>query len=186
LLKFQLDLKNTKPLQQRKPNNSSITCSHYRKSVGALLFFDLTDRLTFEHTIDWLAEIHDHTEDDITIMLVGNKVDLVQESPESRKISESEAKSFAEKNNLLYSETSAKNGFNVKEAFENLVESKYKEVCLIILAIYEQQKIKKATGESSNDQDEAKIKSKILKNFNKDSSTTNLEEKKASNDSCCS
>eukprot|EP00330_Aristerostoma_sp_ATCC50986_P011466 CAMPEP_0114588814 /NCGR_PEP_ID=MMETSP0125-20121206/11429_1 /TAXON_ID=485358 ORGANISM="Aristerostoma sp., Strain ATCC 50986" /NCGR_SAMPLE_ID=MMETSP0125 /ASSEMBLY_ACC=CAM_ASM_000245 /LENGTH=128 /DNA_ID=CAMNT_0001785411 /DNA_START=308 /DNA_END=694 /DNA_ORIENTATION=+ len=55
----------------------AITTAHYRKSLGALLFYDLTDQVTFEHTQDWLNEIHEHTEDDIVIMLVGNKVDLV-------------------------------------------------------------------------------------------------------------
>lgn len=56
---------------------SPLLYSHYRKSVGALLFYDLTDGITFEHTQEWLNEIHEHTEDDIVIMLVGNKCDLV-------------------------------------------------------------------------------------------------------------
>jgi Ras family len=56
-------------------------------------------------------------------MLIGNKQDLVQDNPDLRKVTEIEAQSFADKFKLLYSETSAKTGHNVKEAFEFLVES---------------------------------------------------------------
>ena len=88
-----------------------------------MLFYDITDQITFNHTRDWLNEIQEHTEDDIVVMLVGNKLDLTLENPASRVISEHEARDFAAKNGLLYSETSAKTGQNVKEAFETLVES---------------------------------------------------------------
>lgn len=89
-----------------------------------MLFFDLTDAMTFEHTRDWLSEIHEHTEDDIIVMLIGNKYDLVLENPAQRAVSEEEAINFATVNGLLYNETSAKTGHNVKEAFESLVECK--------------------------------------------------------------
>ncbi len=89
-----------------------------------MLFYDLTDKITFDHASDWLGEIHEHTADDIVIMLVGNKQDLVQDDPSLRKVSKQDAEAFAKKYGLLYSETSAKTGFNVKEAFERLVESK--------------------------------------------------------------
>jgi Ras family. len=57
-------------------------------------------------------------------MLIGNKADLVEEDPSLRKVTIEEATDFARKYNLLFMETSAKTGHNVKEAFESLVESK--------------------------------------------------------------
>jgi len=105
----------------------SITTAHYRKSVGALLFYDLTDKTSFENAADWLREIHDHTEEGIVIMLIGNKYDLVLEDPSARKVSTEEATNFVKKYHLLYMETSAKTGYNVKEAFETLVETVYEE-----------------------------------------------------------
>mmetsp|Transcript_90791 Transcript_90791/g.126115 ORF Transcript_90791/g.126115 Transcript_90791/m.126115 type:complete len:180 (-) Transcript_90791:438-977(-) len=105
----------------------SITTAHYRKSVGALLFYDVTDYNTFKDTLNWLREIKDHTDDGIVIMLIGNKADLVKEDPSKRKVSIEEANEFANKYNLLFMETSAKTGDNVKEAFENLVETVYEE-----------------------------------------------------------
>jgi len=88
-----------------------------------MLFYDLTDQVTFNNTKEWLYEIHEHTEGDIVIMLVGNKYDLTIENNGSRAVSEQDAQKFATENGLLYSETSAKTGYNVKEAFEALVES---------------------------------------------------------------
>lgn len=82
------------------------------------------DKTTFQNTADWLKEIYDHTEEGIVIMLIGNKYDLVLENPSVRKVSTEEAIGFVKKYRLLYMETSAKTGYNVKEAFETLVESK--------------------------------------------------------------
>ena len=89
-----------------------------------MLFFDLTDRTSFENTISWLKEIKDHTEEGIVVMLVGNKYDLASENPSIRAVSRDETERFAKQYNLNYMETSAKTGYNVRESFEFLVESK--------------------------------------------------------------
>lgn len=101
----------------------SITTAHYRRSVGALLFYDLTEEQSFRNTEEWLKEIQEHTEEGIVILLIGNKYDLVEENPSERKVKIEEVQNFCKKNYLLYNETSAKTGFNVKESFEMLIES---------------------------------------------------------------
>ena len=50
---------------------------------------------------------------DISICLIGNKIDL----EEQREVSYEEGKNFAEENNLLFFETSAKDGNNIQEIF---------------------------------------------------------------------
>jgi len=50
---------------------------------------------------------------DILICLIGNKTDL----EEQREVSYEEGKNFAEENNLLFFETSAKDGNNIQEIF---------------------------------------------------------------------
>ena len=50
---------------------------------------------------------------DILICLIGNKIDL----EEKREVSYEEGKNFAEENNLLFFETSAKDGNNIQEIF---------------------------------------------------------------------
>ena len=49
----------------------------------------------------------------MTILLIGNKTDLV----EKRQVTTEEGKQFADRNGLLFLETSAKTSFNVDEAF---------------------------------------------------------------------
>jgi len=87
-----------------------------------LLFFDLTEKSTFESVARWLEDICDYGEEETVIMLIGNKRDLIKTDPSKRQVSEEEAKKLAEKHHLLYEETSAKTGENVVSAFEHLVE----------------------------------------------------------------
>lgn len=60
---------------------------------------------------------------DVIIMLVGNKVDLVQGNTEAqnRKVPTDEAQQFARENKILFIETSALLGTNVADAFEQLL-----------------------------------------------------------------
>ena len=46
--------------------------------MGALLVYDITDRMTFKNIERWLSELRQQADADITIMLVGNKSDLYQ------------------------------------------------------------------------------------------------------------
>ena len=74
----------------------AITTAHYRKSAGALLFYDLTDRKSFDHVLEWLNLIYEHTEEGIVVMLVGNKFDLVKDNEEKRAISKKDIEKFCE------------------------------------------------------------------------------------------
>ena len=98
---------------------------HFRRAVGALVVFDLTKRTTYENVLKWIKSIKKHAEPDIVIMVVGNKLDLCQKNATSREIPTDEAEKFAAANNFLYQETSAIDSTNVKESFEQLLESIY-------------------------------------------------------------
>lgn len=54
----------------------AITNAYYRGAQGAVVVYDLTKSRTFDHIEKWLAELRDNAEQDITIMLLGNKCDL--------------------------------------------------------------------------------------------------------------
>jgi small GTP-binding protein len=49
---------------------------YYRGAVGALLVYDIAKHLTYENVERWLKELRDHADNNIVIMLVGNKSDL--------------------------------------------------------------------------------------------------------------
>ena len=52
--------------------------SHYRKSIGALIVYDITKEQSFMSVRKWIEEVREHAEPEIVIMLVGNKLDLCE------------------------------------------------------------------------------------------------------------
>ena len=62
----------------------AITVAHYRKALGCLIVYDVTNRKSFTNVKFWLQSLMDSAEKDISIMLVGNKVDLVADDPSAR------------------------------------------------------------------------------------------------------
>ena len=95
----------------------SITRAYYKNSTCAFIVYDISDRKTFDNVKSWLNECKEMCYKDILICLIGNKCDL----DTKRVISNEEGKKFAEDNNLLFFETSAKNGTNIQEVFNETV-----------------------------------------------------------------
>jgi hypothetical protein len=86
-------------------------------SVGVLLVYDVCNHASFEHIPLWLLEAKRHIEPYRPVFaLVGCKLDLVNNG-ENREVSVEEAKTFAEQHELIYVETSARTGINVRESF---------------------------------------------------------------------
>ena len=72
----------------------------------------------------WLKELKTHSNPDIKVFLIGNKIDLV----DARKVTEEEARKFKDDYMLnLYMETSAKTGFNAREIFIEAARVLFKE-----------------------------------------------------------
>ncbi len=92
---------------------SSIRPMYYRGSLGALLIFDLTNSGSFEHLPQWIEEVRANVKNEIPLLLVGNKSDLI----EQRAVSLEELNSFTNTFNLYYMETSAKTGEGVGDCF---------------------------------------------------------------------
>lgn len=76
----------------------AITGAYYRRAVGALLVYDITRHVTFENIARWLNELRDHTDQNIVVMLVGNKADLRH----LRAVPIDESKGFAEREYLVH------------------------------------------------------------------------------------
>ncbi|KAI1213027.1 ras-domain-containing protein [Annulohypoxylon truncatum] len=111
---------------------ASLAPMYYRNAQAALVVYDLTKPTSLIKAKHWVAELQRQASPGIVIALVGNKLDLTsdsesgqadsegadgEESGDARKISTEEAKTYAEEENLLFFETSAKTGHNVTEVF---------------------------------------------------------------------
>ena len=96
----------------------SMTGRYFKGAHGIILMYDVADKRSFADLDIWLEEIKKNTiKEDLSIILVGNKIDL-----KFRNIKTEDAKNFADKNNLLYCETSSKEGLNVNNAFEMITK----------------------------------------------------------------
>ncbi|CEP11654.1 hypothetical protein [Parasitella parasitica] len=101
----------------------AITSAFYRGAVGALLVYDITRKSSFDHVNHWLKELQDHTEQNIPLVLIGNKVDLANK----RAVRTEDAERYAKEANMLFFETSALDATNVNYAFETMFDHTYKE-----------------------------------------------------------
>ena len=99
----------------------AITSAYYRGAVGALLVYDITKQVTFEHVETWLKELRDHADSNIVIMLVGNKSDLQH----LRAVQVDAAKEYCEREKLSFIETSALEATNVETAFQQILTQIY-------------------------------------------------------------
>jgi GTPase SAR1 family protein len=88
-----------------------------------ILIFDLTNRSSFEKLPSWLDDLDTYGPKEASVILIGNKSDLVDE----RKTTFNEAYNFASRFNLQYIEVSAKTGNNVGLLFENLTRTMIKK-----------------------------------------------------------
>lgn len=99
--------------------------------------YDICNHASFEHIPLWLLEAKRHIEPYRPVFaLVGCKLDLVNNG-ENREVSIQEAKSFAEQNELIFVETSARTGINVREAFALVTQEIYsKSREILIVGLY--------------------------------------------------
>jgi Ras-related protein Rab-11A len=102
----------------------AITSAYYRGAVGALLVYDISKSTSFENVTRWLKELRDHADNNIVIMLVGNKTD----QRHLRAVPTEDATKFASENGLSFIETSALEATNVDLAFQNILSSIYQIV----------------------------------------------------------
>ncbi|XP_055405025.1 ras-related protein Rab-6A isoform X1 [Bubalus kerabau] len=89
----------------------SLIPSYIRDSTVAVVVYDITNVNSFQQTTKWIDDVRTERGSDVIIMLVGNKTDLA----DKRQVSIEEGERKAKELNVMFIETSAKAGYNVKQ-----------------------------------------------------------------------
>ena len=96
----------------------SLIPSYIKDSAVAIVCFDITNMDSFNSVEKWIEDARALREDDVMLILAGNKADLV----DHRQVSTEKAQQLADKLNLMFFETSAKSGNNIKTMFNEMAK----------------------------------------------------------------
>jgi small GTP-binding protein len=113
----------------------SLAQNFFRLASSIVLMYDVTDRYSFDQIKDyWFPEVMKHFSYDeekmetLTVMLIGNKTDLIEKKNQKRQVPYSTAFDFADEKGILFVETSALSGPNsVRTAFDTLANRTYQK-----------------------------------------------------------
>ncbi|KAI6890887.1 Ras-related protein, partial [Hortaea werneckii] len=97
----------------------SLIPSYIRDSSVAVVVYDITSQKSFQQTRKWVDDVRGERGNDVIIVLVGNKTDL----NEKREVTAAQGEEEAKKHNLMFIETSAKVGHNVKALFKRIAQA---------------------------------------------------------------
>jgi GTPase SAR1 family protein len=80
-----------------------------------VIVYDVSSRASFKGMQKWIDDVKSQRGEGAIVAVLGNKIDV-----EEREISEEEGKNFAQQNDVLFKEVSAKSGANVQEFFKEI------------------------------------------------------------------
>jgi small GTP-binding protein len=86
---------------------------YYRGAAGALVVYDVTSSESLRKAENWIGELRRNADPQTVVVLAGNKCDLEG----MRQVTKDQGKAVADREELLFFETSAKDGQNVDAMF---------------------------------------------------------------------
>jgi Ras-related protein Rab-6A len=118
----------------------SLIPSYIRDSSVAVVTYDVANRKSFENTTKWIDDVRTERGQNVIIVLVGNKTDLEEE----RQVSAEEAEKMAGDLDVMWIETSARNGTNIKGLFRKIATALPKPsdaglllvLCVLVLCVF--------------------------------------------------
>ena len=96
----------------------AITRNYYKGANGVILVYDVTNVQSYDNVKMWVAQIREKAPKNVVILIAGNKID----KEERRQVQKEEGQKIADEFGFPFFETSAKEGININETFEEIVE----------------------------------------------------------------
>ena len=96
----------------------SLIPSYIKDSAVAIVVYDITNRQSFQSVDKWIEDAKNLRDDDVLLILAGNKSDM----NEHRQVSTEEGMEYAKKRGIMFFETSARTGSNIKYLFNELAK----------------------------------------------------------------
>ncbi len=94
----------------------SLAPMYYRGAKVAIVVYDITNSGSLNGAKNWIRELKFRDDPNLIIAIVGNKTDMNA----SRKITYEEVNEYANENEILFYESSAKTNINIQEMFVDI------------------------------------------------------------------
>ena len=91
----------------------SLAPMYYRGAAAAIVVFDITKRDSYNGARSWVKELQKRGDMNVVIALAGNKCDMEAK----RRVETEDAFKYAQDNEIIFMETSAKENINVRQLF---------------------------------------------------------------------
>ena len=129
----------------------SLSNSFYRGADAAIIVYDITDKDTFDKVDQWkndFLQISGAKDTELPMLLLGNKSDLSSE----RVIDSNMGKQYAQQNDMVFYETSAMNGNNIKQAVQDVavIASQNNSAVYFPEELIEKMELAKGDGNQAN------------------------------------
>lgn len=112
-LKIKMQIWDTAGQQRFK----TMTETYYKGAAGVVLVYSITDRKTFNNIESWLKQINESQPQNMAKIIVGNKSDC---SDKDRQVTFEQGQRLAQKYNVQFLESSAKENTNIQEIFNKM------------------------------------------------------------------
>ena len=114
----------------------AITFNYFKGTDGILLIYDIADKSTFESVENWISSIREaigtnSNESNYATILIGNKLDLIEEQLKERAVTEEEASEICKKYDIVWGGEKSIKSISFEELtklFEDYVIDIYKRV----------------------------------------------------------
>ena len=124
----------------------ALTANYYRNADGIMLLFDLSQISSFNNLQNWIESVQEKVQDQLPLVIVGNKTDLIEHQETTDMI-----KNLSKKYEVEIFKTSAKNGDESGKPFirfaEEIIENKKTRRSIFVMK-KEEEKKRKCCGKS--------------------------------------